>query len=201
MLLITKSNRVKFMGLILFVASVSVFVLGLKMHYLLIWLMGAIAYITRPSKKNKIILAVSVIGFFASVVYWQFSKDTRSLEIAVEGTNKELLEVIMSLMACLFIQQLILFEPKSRTSRFIEQQLGVMAKFSYTLYLSHRIVFLWIIAYIWPKTCCDFSLTGISIFVAIVVLTLLSCWVLYLLSEKHSPKIKEAIKSHFVIGC
>ena len=39
------------LGLIVSVAATSVFVLGLKMHYLLIWMMGAVAYLSRPKKK------------------------------------------------------------------------------------------------------------------------------------------------------
>jgi len=47
-----KDNKI-ILGLIVFVAVTSVFVLGLKMHYLLIWMMGAVAYLARPVNKNK----------------------------------------------------------------------------------------------------------------------------------------------------
>lgn len=188
----------KLIGIILLVGATSVFVLGLKMHYLLIWFMGAVAYIVRPQKKSLFILLASFIGFFASVVYWQLSKDTRSLEVAIEGTNKEFLEVLMSLMACLFIQQVILFEPKRRFAMMTEKWIGNMAKFSYTLYLSHRIVFLWIIAFIWPKDTCQFTPKGILIFIAILIITLLCCWGIYWVSERYSPVIKKSLKKRFI---
>lgn len=149
--LITKDGYKRVIAFSLFIASASVFVLGLKMHYLLIWMMGAVAYLARPSKKNPVLLVGSFIGFFALCVLWQFSKDTRSFEMAITSVNKEFLELAMSFMACLLIQQVILFEPKRKCFVAIEKYLGRIANSSYTLYLSHRIVFLWIIAYIWPK--------------------------------------------------
>ena len=161
--------------------------------------MGALAYIFRPKEKSKLILVLSLLGFFACVVYWQLSKDTRSVEFAIEGTNKEFLELLMSLMACLFIQQVILFEPRSLFSKKIEAEIGGLAKFSYTLYLSHRIVFLWIIAFVWPKDSCEFTLMGMTRYVAIVLSTLLMCWLIYLISERYSPVIKKKIKSKFLV--
>ena len=185
------------LSLTVFVASVSVFVLGLSMHYLFIWLMGAVAYIARPKGKSKVVLLVSIIGTLSSILYWQLSKDTKSIEFAVEGTNKELIEIIMSLMVCLLIQQLILFEPSKGITKWAEKKVGSMAKFSYTLYLSHRIVFLWIILII-PKESCDFSTVGVMTFVAIIVTVLIICWFLYLFSERYSPQIKTIFKNRFI---
>lgn len=193
-----KKDKNKIVVLILFVAAATVFVLGLKMHYLLIWMMGAAAYLYRPAQKNKTVLILSFWGFVGSVLYWQLSKDTKSVEMAIEGTNKELLELLMSLMACLFIQQVVLFEPKKRATKIIEKSVGNMAKFSYTLYLSHRIVFLWIIAYVWPKDSCQFSLGGILKYCAIILITLLICWLLYLVSERYSPQKRKQLKTKLI---
>ena len=189
-----KNDNKKFICFIALVASISVFVCGLKMHYLLIWIMGAIAYMFRPKKKNKLVLLLSFVGFLGSVLYWQFSKDTKSLEIAIEGTNKEFLELLMSLMVCLFIQQAILFEPKKAFVKSIEKIIGGMAKFSYTLYLSHKIVFLWIVAFVWPENSCQFTTVGLLRYLAIVISTLVICWSFYLFSECYSPAIKRALK-------
>ena len=197
-LLKAKKDGKIILGLIVFFAVTSVFVLGLKMHYLLIWLMGAVAYLARPQKKNKWVLLLSLVGLFAAILYWQLSKDTKSIEIGVEGTNKELIEVIMSIMVCLLIQQVILFEPRSNISKWIEKNVGGMAKFSYTLYLSHRIVFLWIVAFVWAKDSCQFTISGIIQFLIIIIATLFVCWLLYLVSERYSPAIKMYMKKHLL---
>lgn len=185
-------------GLIVFVAATSVFVLGLKMHYLLIWMMGAVSYLARPKRKNKWVLMSSFLGLFISVLYYQLSKDTRSVEFAFEGTNRELTDIIMSLMVCLLIQQVLLFEPNGRVSKWIENKVGCMAKFSYTLYLSHRIVFLWIVAYIWPQDSCQFTMLGMIKFTVVILTTLFTCWLLYLISERYSPLIKRNMKKHLL---
>lgn len=194
-LLKASKDTKKLLYIVLFVASVSVFVLGLKMHYLFIWLMGAVAYLTKPQKKNKVVLFLSIAGLFAAILYWQLSKDTRSLDFAVEGTNKELMEIIMSLMVCLLIQQAILFEPQNKIEKCFEKGFGKLASFSYTLYLSHRIVFLWIVAFIFPEDTCQFTVKGVLIFLAIILITLLCCWAIYLFSERYSPRIKKHLKS------
>lgn len=194
LLLKSKKDYMILLSLIAFVGTLSVFVIGLKMHYLLIWLMGAVAYLVRPKNKNKWVLILSLFGLFAAILYWQLSKDTKSIEFAVNGTNKEFVEIIMSLMVCLLIQQAILFEPSSVISKWIEKKVGGMARFSYTLYLSHRIVFLWIIAFVWSKDSCQFTLTGIIHFLIIIITTLFACWLLYLVSERYSPLIKESLK-------
>lgn len=88
-LLMTSNNRTKISSLLLFVASVSVFVLGLKMHYLLIWMMGAVAYIARPKQKNRWVQILSFIGCFAGIIFYQHSKDTRAISFAIKGANEE----------------------------------------------------------------------------------------------------------------
>ena len=52
-LLKVKKDSKIILGMIVFVSATSVFVLGLKMHYLLIWMMGAVAYLARPKKKTN----------------------------------------------------------------------------------------------------------------------------------------------------
>lgn len=196
--LLAKNNRMKFIGFSLFGTTVMVFVLGLKMHYLLIWMMGAVAYLVRPTKKNTFILWSSIFGFFAACVLWQLSKDTHSLKVIIQSVNKDFLELVMSLMVCILIQQVILFKPKCKFSVVIEKYLGRMAKFSYTLYLSHQIVLLWIIAYIWPEATCDFTLIGMFKYCSILIMSLIICWLLYLISEKQSNRIKLFLKGKFL---
>ena len=196
--LTTKSHNKKYLGFFLFFVSTLVFVIGLKMHYLLIWLIGALSYLIRPSKKDSLVLWGAFFGFFICCVFWQFSKDTRSLDFVFKSINKEILELIMAFMASLFIQQVILFEPKNKLSIIIEKYIGKMANFSYTLYLSHRIVFLWIAAFILPKNTCSFTAIGLLYYGLILVITLVVCWLLYLISEKQTPRIRKKLKEIFI---
>ena len=198
MQLTTKSEHVRIVGIIMFVASASVFVLGLKYNYLFVWFLGAIAYIVRPKTHNKWVLILSLCGFFVAVLYWQLSKNTKSIEFAIEGSNRGLIELFMSLMACLFIQQVVLFKPKRYISKLIEKFFGACSKFSYTLYLSHKIIFLWILAYIIPTDSLDFTSMGIIKFITIVLFTTVTSWMLYLISERYTPKLKQVLKQRFL---
>lgn len=197
-LLMSKNNKIKILGLIITVAAATVFVLGLSMHYLLVWLMGAIAYFKRPDKKNVSVFWLSFIGFVACALFYQLSQDSHSLSFVIKGANNQLTDILLSLMMCLLIQQVILMEPQSFISIKAEKVLGNMAKFSYSLYLSHRIVFLWIAAYLWPYKSCSFTFKGILIYSSIILISTISCWILYLVSERYSPLIRKKIKT--VIG-
>lgn len=194
-LLLTDSEKNKLISFTMFFGTLSVFVMGLKCTYLIIWVMGAIAYMTRPKKTNVSVLILSLLGVAGGILYYQLSKDSHFLGFAFKGNNRELIEMIIAFAFCLFIQQVILFEPQTIVAKSIEKLLGNMAKFSYTLYLSHRIVFLWIIAYIWPENVCDFTTKGLMIFLYIIALTLLCCYILYFVSERHTSIIKRKLKS------
>lgn len=194
------NDNTKLWALIIFVCAVSVFVFGLKMHYLLIWFMGAFSYIKKPNNKNTYVTLLSFLGLIVTVLFWQLSKDTHYLKCVLIGTNKEFVEIIMALMVCLFIQQIILYEPHSRFTTFVEKKLGEMAKFSYTLYLSHFLVFYWITTFLWHEDICQFTLTGLSIFVAVVCLTMIGCYWIYFVSERFSPNIRQYLKRQFQIS-
>lgn len=198
MLLMARTNTQKVVRFILLVASLAVFVMGLSMHYLLIWIMGALAYITRPDKGNKWVLFLGFISFFSCVLYWQISKESHTLDVAIVNTNKHFVELIMSLSASIFIQQLVLLKPSSKFMQHIESGGGKLASFSYTLYLSHRIVFIWILSYVVEPNSCDFSIHGFLKYLLVIFLSTLLCWLLYFISEKHTPKVKAVLKRLFL---
>lgn len=190
-----KDYRSKFKGLILFSIVVTMFVCGLKAHYLLIWMMGAIAYLSRPQKFNKWIFLLSIIGFFFSVALWQMSSDSNSLTLMFKIGNKEFIEVIMSLFFCLFIQHIILVKPENKISCFIETRLGKLACFSYTQYLCHRIIFLPIYRYIYYDVgTYDISFINILKWLSVVFMAMLGSYIIYLTAEKHTALVKKWLK-------
>ena len=192
--IMAKSNSGKIISFALLVASCSLFVLGFDMHYLLIWFLGAMAYLSRPLKKSVPVLICSLIGIVVFVGLWQISTDSNSLNIPFKLDNPKFIEIGLSLMMCLLVQQLILIEPKSKISKFFESGIGRMACFSYTLYLSHRIILKWFF-YIYPhEHQGTMSIPDILIYCLVVVVTMFLCWALYLLSEKHTPEIKKYLK-------
>lgn len=191
-------NSKKLLGFCFTCVAVSVFVVGeMLIVYLVIWFLGAIAYLIRPSKPNKKILWISILGIILGVGLYQMSKDTHAFSIPF-SLNGMLIELYLSLMTCLLIQQVILVKPISTFSVCIEKVLGYMGNFSYTLYLAHRIICMWIFYFVFEKFQGHFSLWNILIYFGIVSTCLIGCWFLYFISEKHTTLIKRALAKCFV---
>ena len=188
-------------GLFAFVIAVAVFVSGFPethRQYIYIWIIGAAAYLSCPKTRSKWILILSAIGILLGVAAYQMSKPSISLNMPIKIPDKKLIELFIALMMSLFMQQIILFEPKHKLTRMIEGGLGYMAKFSYTLYLSHRIVFLILFAYVFEKGAGMMNLKSMVLYVLFVVITLFSCWVIYLFSERYSVPLKLRMKKKLI---
>lgn len=186
----------KIIGLIIFFIVGIVFVSGLMPHYLLIWLLGAAAYLSRPAKFNKWIFLVSIIGIIFSIIVNQLCSNSNAFSFGLE-LNNHAIELMLSIMFCLFIQHLILLRPTSKISIWLEQKIGAMAVFSYTLYLCHRIIFLPIYEYLYTDVgLYDVSIINILKYLSVIIITLIASYFIYLLAEKHTASVKKYIKSN-----
>jgi peptidoglycan/LPS O-acetylase OafA/YrhL len=161
--------------------------------------MGAVAYIARPKNKNKIVLLGSVLGILLFVALYQISKESNSVHLPIVISNSIVVEVLLSVCMCLFIQQIVLFEPRSGISKLIEKTLGYMGNFSYSLYLSHRIVLMWVFGYMFAMNKGDMSLSSLLQYGAVVVTCLFICWLFSLVSERYTPHIKKELKRVFKV--
>ena len=193
--LTSKSSTIKIVGFVLAGCSGLVFMMGsMAIYYLMIWFLGALAYIVRPKQSNRYVFWLSVIGIIISVGLYQLSKDTRSINIPIHIAKPEIIEVILTIFMCLFIQQVVLYEPHNKVGKKMESVLGYMGNFSYSLYLSHRIVMMWIFYYVLNKHDSDMSWNGFLCWIFVVIVCLMICWLLSLISEKHTPYIKKKLK-------
>jgi peptidoglycan/LPS O-acetylase OafA/YrhL len=78
----------------------------------------------------------------ASMASLQLTTGSKAMKDMVLSFNRLVLDMIFAMFVALFVQQIILFQPKRKVWVKIECFMSKMADFSYTLYLSHRIVFL-----------------------------------------------------------
>lgn len=186
-------------GFVAFFIVILIFTLFLKPHYLMIWLMGALAYLNRPKKRSTVILALSCVGILIGIIMWQMTKESRSFVFPSFNIGKEGIEVFLSLMMSIFIQQVILFPPQKAFSRFVEKTLGSMAKFSYTLYLSHETAFLVLFAIGFKRNQAILDFRGTLLFICFISLTIFLCWVIYLFSERYSVPLKQWVKKKLSI--
>lgn len=187
------------MGFLLFIISISVFMVNvMELHYLLIWIIGAISYLTRPNKKNIWVLCSSFIGILIGVIMWQISKDSNSIQMAFKIENTKIIEIFLATMMAMFVQQIILYEPKNKFTQFLEHNIGRLAIFSYTLYLAHRVVLMWVFKFIFDENKGDMSVYSFCSYFIILAICLLSCWGLYLCAERYSPNIRKYFKNKFI---
>lgn len=191
------NNVVKFCGYILFFISCCIFT-KLAPLYLLIWIMGALAYKTRPSIFNKWMFAFSLFGILCFTLLYEFSVDSASLISIYKVNNTQFVEVGLSFCFCVFIQQVILLKPQNAFFKSIDKIGTLLAKPSYTLYLTHRIVFLLLFFYFFDMKEGDMSAPSILNYILFLTLTLFGCFLAYLLFEKHTPWIKCFLKKRFL---
>mgnify|MGYP002623569499 CR=1 FL=1 len=189
----------RWVGLGLLFVCILIFSCKLKPHYLLIWFMGAFFYLTKPKKFSAVICWGSLLLFVASIALWQMSSASHSIETVWKANSSELIEVLMSVFFGLFIQQVILLEPKRKWTAAIDRYGTKLAAFSYTLYLAHRIVFLPVYHFITNKRSAYLDIKGIAGWLLLVFFTMLICWLLYLAFEKNTAKVKKQIKTKFKI--
>ena len=185
-------------GLSLFVICCLVFT-QLKPIYLLYWIMGALAWLTRPKKSNKLVLIASFIGVGLCLVLSQMTMESKAIPLGL-SLGHEAVTVLLCFAFCILVQQIVILPPPYKYTGFnlsynIEKAFSHLADFSYTLYLTHRIIFLVIFKYIYNKGEATFCLPDMLDFSLILIMTLAGSYIVYLLSEKHTKRVKSWVKA------
>lgn len=171
----------------------------LQTHYLLIWILGAFAYIVRPLRFSFPVFCLSLSGICGMVVILQYTSGghvSAAWTSLLPTQNRQSLEVIYSIFCCLFIQQLILLEPKNAILRGINVWGTKMAAFSYTLYLAHILV-LRSLEHLGAPKSENINAHSIGLWICWLLAALAVCFVLYLCFEKHTQVVKNRIKAFY----
>lgn len=162
----------------------------LSPHYLFIWIMGGLAYII-PMRKSKLILILSLVCLSASVVLMEFTKGSRSISATV-NIGMSVIEIIFALFCCVVIRQICHFHPKGKIATKINNTGTHLAKFSYTLYLTHMVILKLMVHLGMPKST-KISFYSCSLFVGEVIIALVSAYLIYFLFERNTKKFKELL--------
>lgn len=180
-------------GFLLFVLCCFVYT-RMNAAYLLVWLMGAAAYLCRPAKLSKAALGLAMLITGFGIAGCQMTTATKfagGLQLEVDGF---VFRVLLCFGMCMFAQQVILCPPRSKMSQIIEQCFSKLADFSYTLYLTHRITLLFIFSMMLEKWKADMSTTNKAIYIAILIVCMLVAFLLYWCAERHTKRVKKHIK-------
>lgn len=193
--LIIRHNRG---GYVLLSVCVVVFV-RLNPLYLLMWLIGAAAYLTRPVRKSRVRLVLSIVFVVMAAAFTQMTTQSRAMSFALPDLG-EGYHVVLCIAMGWMVQQLVQFKPRGRWLSAVERGLGRMACFSYTLYLTHRIVLLFVFTRLLPKEQGGMNVADMATWLLIVGACLAVAWLVYWLAERHTQTVKAVVKRRLGIA-
>lgn len=165
--------------------------------YLFIWILGAFAFLCQPEKGNKWLFIVSALMMALMIVLYQFNRDAHNISMSIPTISIYVIELCFSFFACLFIQQIVLIVPTKRLAIWLERCGSKFAKFSYTLYLVHQTICLFLFKYwiITPFTSLSFKNMSLYLFLLLIVLLLSS--LIYYFFERRTNIVKKILKRRF----
>lgn len=161
--------------------------------YFMMWIIGAVAYLTRPKEISKWQFCISAFMLLSAIALTQMTKTSKAMSFNLpsfgEGYN-----VLLCIAMGWFVQQVILLEPKKTWLKKIEQVLGKWANFSYTLYLTHRITLLAIFSLWLEKEKGTMTMNDFGVYILILMTCLAVAYATYYIAERHTQQVKVYIK-------
>lgn len=174
----------------------------LDTHYLFIWILGALAYTTMPKSSSRgrlwLFGVLSLIALFMLQLNFQ-GNYSLSIVRFLPTDNRAALSVIFAIAACLFVQNVILFRPKSFAAVRIDRAGTWLAAFSYTLYLVH-VPIMRLMEYLGALRATSFNPASLSLYFGYMLVGMAGSYLIYLLFEKRTPKVKRFIRTRVVPG-
>ncbi len=169
----------------------------LKPLYLLVWFIGAFAFLLPSStfKYRSVVIVGLLLMLPVSFVLSQLTSASRSIEMgSLWFLNRDFTSLFLAVIASLLVHFVISVKPSSRIAIKIDRVGTRLAKFSYTLYLTHYPLMNLFSYFGLPKSKV-LSLESISYYVFELLVGLLVAYLIYLLSEKHTNAVKYYIRT------
>lgn len=166
-------------------------------HYLFIWLLGAFSYVSMPKKSNRWALIGSVMLLPIMIAILQLTSGghvTSSITTYLPTQNRYSLELIYGIIFCVFLQQMVLLQPKGKIAFTMNNWGTKCAAFSYTLYLVHVVV-MRLVEHFGAVRATLLTVESVSLYLLYTLITLFACYGVYWCCECHTYKVKSWIKS------
>lgn len=190
--IITLKGTYKKMMAFIVMTVVMLILSRLSIVYTFLWFMGAFASQIKMEKSHGMWMMISALGMtvFALLSLHVFAS---RLGIAVGSMVADVITLCFGLSACLFIMNMIHIKPTSRLSLWVNRMGEKMAKFSYTLYLTHWTVLL-LMQYWMHSEKYDVNIYSVTLFVIGVVCSHIVAYLLYIPFESQSYRLKVWMK-------
>lgn len=184
--------RGKKIGFVLFFICCLVYT-RMNALYLLIWLMGAVAWLCRPKRGSRWILWSSLIVIVISCGMTQMTSNSKAFSFDMPFSNMQATLLLCASM-CVFCQQVILFPPKHNYSCKVEKVFSKLADFSYSLYLIHRILLMIVFTFFFNKEEADLSVICLLQYLAIIAGVMIVTYAIYYVTERRTSDVKHWLK-------
>lgn len=168
----------------------------LQAYYLLIWTLGALTYVVAPKHFNKWVFGLTLMLLPVLIMVLQLTSGghvTSSLVQMLPTQNRQSLEIIFSLNFCLFLQQVLLIQPRNKASLALNHWGTKLAAFSYTLYLVHVLVMRLLQNY-GAERAVHLTPQSVALYFAYTFIGMLVCYGVYWCFERHTYAVKCWIK-------
>lgn len=166
-------------------------------HYLFIWLLGALAYVSMPKKMNPWLFAGSAMLLLMMIAILQLTSGghvTSSIVQYLPTQNRYSLELFYGVVFCVFLQQTVLIHSKHRISFVINNMGTKLAAFSYTLYLVHVLV-MRVMEHFGAVRAETLNNVSILLYLLYTLIALLVCYGVYWCCERHTYTVKNWVKN------
>ncbi|MBT2758398.1 acyltransferase [Mesobacillus foraminis] len=186
----SKKISIKIIHVLLF-TLISLLVGPKIMLYFLIWLLGAIVPLISPLIINNklyksLLICFSIIARIISLFAYKFLSNSPQI----------VPDLFIGVSFALLIYLIISFYNNSFIIKNDYPEL--LASFSYTLYLVHypvaNFIFAWLASTLWPL-----EETPLAIKLLFAIAVFLYSWIVSLLTEKHTDKVRKGICSKLII--
>ncbi|NHQ88514.1 acyltransferase [Iodobacter sp. HSC-16F04] len=175
---LVRGNKFSLSMFFILIVFFAVFV-KLDSVYLYSWLIGAVAFFNPPVKFKKHVLFLSILLMLIGVVLIQISTASKSIVGVQFFLSNPLLgfsKIIFSAGCAFFIRIVSIAEPQSLFLAKLEHCGSYLAKFSFTLYLTHYPV----IVYLSPYFKIDNGVISVYSFINLLFLIFVCVFVSYL---------------------
>lgn len=179
--------------------SISMVILSrLSVTYTFLWFLGALASQDRIKKCNVFAITIASGGMMVFALL-NLHNIASQLDIATDSLTADAVTICFGLSVCLFIVNVIHAEPQTKLACWLDKFGTKMAKFSYTLYLTHWSVLL-LMLHFGANKAGFLNMHSVSIFLLGIVLSHIVAFILYLPFESQSYRLKKWIKVRLCVS-
>lgn len=191
------ARRMSWVSGVLLLVSLGVFS-RLGGSFLFCWLIGAVAWRTRPGKGSAALLALGLVLVAAGSAATQMNIESSAMGAAAAGArgwvpDQTLVRLVLAAGFALVVQQVIVWQPAGRLAG-LDRWGTRLAAWSYTLYLTHYPVLALLNRSGWPRAA-RFDLGASASLLGAVIASIAVAWVMYFLFESRTADVRRWLRA------